>query len=232
MIPSLFVKWTLAIALAALVSTVAAQEGKRKKTGSAPATKKAAATAPVPAPPAPVLESLVLLPEPRALRTERSVTPVDAQKTVLTAAREIAGPQGVETYSAEDFKKFGLSVETFADRAKKAADKRLAGLQPEVIKDAQGKILYAVYRGDSPLMASLLVAPSLPNVFEEMFGPEIWVALPDRHSLFVFPAKTEAVEEFVPDLAERYRTDVHAASPEIFSIKKGSEPRVVGSFAG
>ena len=49
--------------------------------------------------------------------------------------------------------------------------------------------------------------------------------------LFVFPAKPEALEEFVADLAERYRSDPHAASPEIFSLKQGTPPRVVGSFA-
>lgn len=177
------------------------------------------------------LETLLMLPEPREMRTERSVVPEGAQATVLTPAREIADVPGIEVYPKEDFAKLGLSPETFAERAKKTAEKLLAEIKPDVIKGADGKPAYAVYRGDRPVMASLLIAPSLPVIFEDLFGAEIWVALPDRHSLFVFPAKKEVVEEFIADLALRYKEDPHAASPEIFALKKGSAPQVVGAFA-
>lgn len=179
----------------------------------------------------PRLETLLMLPEPRALRTERSIVPESALATVLSPAREMADVPGIEVYSKEDFAKLGLSPETFAERAKKTADRLLVEIKPDVIKGADGKVAYAVYRGDRPVMASLLIAPSLPVIFEEMFGAEIWVAMPDRHSLFVFPARPEALEEFIADLAVRYKEDPHAASPEIFSLKKGSAPRVVAAFA-
>ncbi|MES2507345.1 MAG: hypothetical protein V4599_11615 [Verrucomicrobiota bacterium] len=176
------------------------------------------------------LEELLLLPEPVVMRSALSIVPEGAELTVLTPAKELTDVPGIMAYSAEDFKKLGLSVETFAERAKKVADKRLAALKPEIIKDAAGKAQYAVYRSEQPLIASLLIAPSLPAIFEKLFGAEIWVALPDRHSLFVFPAKPESLEEFAPDLADRFRTDPRAASPEIFAIKKGGVPKVVGSF--
>lgn len=178
----------------------------------------------------PRLETLLMLPEPRVMRTERSITPEGAEKTVLTPAREVADSPGIEVYGKEDFARLGLSPETFAERSKKIADRLLASLKPALIKDAEGKVQYAVYRGDRPIMASLLVAPSLPQVFEELFGKEIWVACPDRHSLFIFPAKPEAIEEFVADLADRFESDAHAASPEIFALKTGSPMRVVASF--
>jgi hypothetical protein len=176
------------------------------------------------------LETLLLLPEPRALRGPLSVPPAGARQTVLTPARETA--KGIETYPQEDFRLLGLSVETFAKRAATAADRRLAALKPDIIRDEQGRVLYAVYRGEQPLYASLLVAPSLPKVFEAMFGPEIWVALPDRHALYVFPAQSAALQEFTEDLAARFAADPYAASPEIFSIKPGQPPRVVAAFAG
>ncbi|OYW73091.1 MAG: hypothetical protein B7Z37_22950, partial [Verrucomicrobia bacterium 12-59-8] len=112
------------------------------------------------------------------------------------------------------------------------ADKRLLQLRPELIKGDDGRIAYAVYRGDSPLYATLLVAPSLPKIFAELFGPEIWVVAPDRHSLYIFPAKAELLQDFAADLAERYTTDPFAASCEIFSIKTGAEPRVIATFVG
>lgn len=179
----------------------------------------------------PFLETLLMLPEPRAMRTERSIIPDGALATVLSPARELAEVPGIEPYTKEDFAKLGLSPATFAERAKKTADKLLAQLKPDIIKDKDGKVLYAVYRGDRPVMASLLIAPSLPMIFESMFGSELWVALPDRHSLFVFPAKAEALQDFTADLASRYESDAHAASPEIFSVQKDRAPRVVAAFA-
>lgn len=179
------------------------------------------------------LESLLLMPEPKAMRSALSVTPAGAKQTVLTPYRESAlSPNGIEPYSQESFAKLGLGTETFTARAKTAADKRLLQLKPDLIKGADGRIAYAVYRGESPLFATLLFAPSLPKIFEELFGKEIWVALPDRHALYVFPAKLDLLHEFTPDLAERYATDPYAASCEVFSIKAGEEPKVMASFVG
>lgn len=177
------------------------------------------------------LEPLLLMPEPHVLRSELSTAPDGAVLTVFTPAHEIAAFPGIASYSAEEFKKLGLSVETFGARARKAADKLLASLKPDLIKNADGKVLYAVYRGDRSVMAALVVAPSLPGLFKESLGAELWAALPDQHSLFLFPAKAEAMAEFTADLADRYRSEAFAASPEIFALKAGEEPKVVGAFA-
>lgn len=176
------------------------------------------------------LESLLILPGPKALSKPLSFSPQGAELTVFTPARELPDLPGIMAYPEAEFKKLGLSLSTFTERSGKAADKRLATLKPDLIKGPDGQIQYAVYRGDSPLMASLIIAPSLPGLFEKLFGPEIWVAIPDRHSLFIFPARPEAIAEFTADLADRFRTDPRAASPEIFSLKKGTSPRVIGSL--
>lgn len=179
------------------------------------------------------LESLLLMPEPKAMRTAHSITPPNSQQTVFTPYRESSSALGgVESYTGESFTKLGLSIESFAERAKTAADKRLRLLKPELIKGEDGKIAYAVYRGESPLYATLLLAPSLPKLFEELFGKEIWIAAPDRHALYVFPARSDILHEFTADLAERYAADAFAASCEVFSLKAGEEPKVVASFAG
>ncbi len=179
------------------------------------------------------LETLLLMPEPKAMRSAYSIVPAGAKQTVLTPYRESAvSPSGIEPYSLASFAKLGLSVETFAERAKTAADKRLTQMQPELKKGEDGRIAYAVYRGESSLFPSLLIAPSLPKIFEELFGKEIWVAMPDRHALYVFPARPDILQEFTADLAERYAEDAFAASCEVFSLKVGEEPKVVASFAG
>ena len=183
--------------------------------------------------PARKLETLLLLPEPRAMRTALSTAPEGSKLTVFTPAREsAASPAKLEAYTEDAFKALGLSLDTFLKRAATSADKRLAALKPELIRDEQGRVLYAVYRGDSELFATLLVAPSLTKLFEPMFGKEIWAALPDRHALYLFPAKSPSLSEFTEDLAERFHSDPFAASPEIFSLQEGRQPRVIGAFAG
>lgn len=179
------------------------------------------------------LETLLLMPEPKAMRSALSFAPAGAKQTVLTPYREAPKSlNGVEAHTQESFTKLGLSVETFAQRARNAADKRLMQLRPELIKGEDGKVAYAVYRGESSMFPTLLVAPSLPKIFEDLFGKEIWVAMPDRHALYVFPAKPDLLHEFTADLADRYTTDPYAVSCEVFSIKAGEEPKVMASFAG
>lgn len=177
------------------------------------------------------LETFLLLPEPRAMRTARSVVPAGADKTVLSPARETAQSPFIEAYSEAAFKAIGISPETFAERAGSVADRLLKDLQPDWVRDEEGRVLYAVFRGERPIYASLLAAPSLPRLFEEAFGPEIWLAAPDRRALYVFPAKADVLTDFTADLLERYETDPYAASCEIFSWKRGQrQPVVVGSF--
>lgn len=177
------------------------------------------------------LDPFIALPEPRVLRSKHSLVPKGAQHTVFTPAKEIAGRPGVAVYEEADFKKLGISPESFVERAGKAADARLATMQPEFIKDEAGKTRYAVFRGESPLIATLIVAPSLAKGFTALFGEELWAVLPDRNSLYVFPAKPELLEEFTADLAERYELSPYAASCEVFRIRVDQLPEVVGAFS-
>lgn len=130
----------------------------------------------------------------------------------------------------EQFERLGISWETFLERSQAAADRRLAGLAPEIKKDASGRPLYAVYRGEEEWFACLLIAPSLGDIFKKIFGDEVWIAAPDRHSLFVFPAGEKGIGEFADDLGERFEGNPFAVSDEIFAVKTGVALRTVGSF--
>lgn len=222
-----FGSWILT--LAALGGIAIAEETKTKPSSASPGAPAAAASAPAPKT---KLESFVLLPEPKEMRTSQSLMLPDAKTTVFTAAREVSGTPGVRTYEDADFAKLGISLETFLQRARTAADRRLAELTPELIKDDSGRLRYVVFRGESPLNASLVVAPSLGALFHKALGDPIWAVLPDRHSLYLFPSRPDALAEFTSDLRDRYDSDPFAASAEIYEIKSdGSLPRVVGAFA-
>jgi hypothetical protein len=176
------------------------------------------------------LDAYVLMPEVAALKNVNSRPLAGAQKTVISPARETAEAPGVKLYAPEEFAKLGISLETFTERAKAAADARLASVAPEFVKDESGKTRYAVYRGESSLIASLIVAPSLGKSFARLFGGEMWAVLPDRHSLYLFPAKPELLAEFTDDLLRRFNTDPYAASCEVFLVKPGEPLHAIGTF--
>ena len=178
-------------------------------------------------------ELFLMLPEPRAMGSSISKPWAEALRTVLTPAKQIAEKPGIRAYTTDEFAKLGISWDKFLEKAQAVAEKRLASLQPELKKDEGGKVSYAVYRSEESDIAGLIVAPSLGKVFESVFGKEVWVVAPDRHSLFVFPSSANALGDFAADLKERFEDNPYAASEEIFALKSdGSAPRVVGSFNG
>jgi hypothetical protein len=174
------------------------------------------------------LDRYVLLPEPRAMRNVNSRPLGGGERTVVTPAYETA--TGLALYEVAEFAKLGISVDTFTERAMAAAEKRLASEQPQFIKDDEGVTRYAVYRGESPFIATMIMAPSLAKLASRLFKGDVWAVLPDRHSLYLFPADPELLAEFTDDLQLRYASNPYAASCEVFLIKDGKPPEVVGTF--
>lgn len=176
-------------------------------------------------------EVFLLLPEPRAARTSASLVLGDAKLTVFSPARQSPDKTSIEIYSSKDFTKLGISPETFAKKARAAADRLLASLKPELIRDQAGRVRYAVYRGEPSIYACLLVAPSLAKTFEPVFGKEIWVAAPDRHALYIFPPNPAVVDDFAGDLADRFESNAFSASEEVFVMRTDTGVmRAVGTF--
>jgi hypothetical protein len=176
-------------------------------------------------------ELFLLLPEPRVMKSSLSKPLAGARNTVFTPAHSSAGAKEVIAYSPAEFGKLGVGWDTFEERAEAAADQMLATRQPELVQDRAGHVQYAMYRAEEPVIACLLVAPALSQVFKKVFGDEIWLITPDRHSLYVFPAKPEALADFAEVLRQRYQDAGFAASEEIFLRKSGTKLQAVGSLS-
>ena len=177
------------------------------------------------------VENFLLLPEPKSARSAISLTLGKARLTVFTPVKQEPGTTHLMPYTQSEFAKLGISADSFQKKAGEAADRKLAQMQPELIKNEAGKVIYAVYRGEAPVYACLLTAPSLGRIFEKVFGKEVWVVTPDRNSLYVFPAGADAMQEFADDLQERFDSSTFPASEEIFSLKvESGEIEVVGNF--
>lgn len=178
-------------------------------------------------------ELFLMLPEPRAMGSEISKTYAGSKNTVFTPARQTDDGHGIRCYTPAEFAKLGLSWETFLERAQVAADKRLSPMQPEWCKDESGRVLYAVYHSDDPIIAVNLVAPSLAQIFKKVFPAGVWLAAPNRNTLYIFPASSESVESVAEALKEQFDDDPYAASDEIFAlVPEAEKARVVASFRG
>lgn len=206
-----------------------------KEPGKSSAAEPKPAAGPVKAIPVPAprkLETYLLLPEPRAMRTAHFAQVGGSLKTIFSPAREVAGPAGIELYTEAEFAKLGIGMDAFEKKAREGAERLLGVYRPELIQDQTGKVRYAVYRGEQQVFACLLMAPSLGKVFEGVFGKKIIVAMPDRNSLYVFPSDPAAVDDFAGDLESRYETSPWAASDEVFLVDSEDQTiKVLGSFA-
>jgi hypothetical protein len=208
------------------------------KTASAPApastpASTATTTTAATAVPERKLEPFLLLPMPKLLGTANAKAVGGSVTTVFCPAREIAAPPYIEVYTDDDFAKLGISIDAFEKKARQAAERLLTVYRPELIKDDAGRVRYGVYRGEKPIFACLMMAPSLGKVFQNVFGKEVIVAMPDRNALYVFPPNTAVVDDFAGDLEFRYESALSAASDEVFIIKADNgEISALGSFAG
>lgn len=176
-------------------------------------------------------EKFLMLPEPRAMGSSTSKNHAGSKNTVFTPARQNDDGNGIRPYTPAEFAKLGISWETFMERAQVAADKRLASMQPEWKKDDAGQVLYAVYHSDDSGVAAILLAPSLAQIFKKVFPDGVWLAAPNRNTVYVFPAKSGVVESFAEELKARFDDHPFAASDEIFAHKAdGGALQVVASF--
>ncbi len=178
------------------------------------------------------LEPFLLLPMPKIVGTSHAKPVGGSVTTVFSPAREIAQAPYIEVYSDAEFAKLGISADDFEKKAREAAERLLTVYRPELIKDEAGRVRYGVYRGEKQIFACLMMAPSLGKVFENVFGKEIIVAMPDRNALYIFPPNPAVVDDFAGDMESRYELSLSAASDEVFLIKaQTGEIRALGSFS-
>jgi hypothetical protein len=169
---------------------------------------------------------------PKLLGTTNAKAVGGSVTTVFCPAREIAAPPYIEVYTDDEFAKLGISADAFEKKARQAAERLLTVYRPELIKDEAGRVRYGVYRGEKAIFACLMMAPSLGKVFENVFGKEVIVAMPDRNALYVFPPNPTVVDDFAGDLEFRYESTLSAASDEVFIIKaENGEITALGSFS-
>jgi len=176
----------------------------------------------------PVPEGWGWMPFPKFERAQVSLPIAGSERTVLAAVRVTEG--GIKAVARTEFDRLGLSAEAFAAQIAPRADHWLEATEPELRRDARKVVQAAVLRSESPLFPSVVLAAGFAKKCEPWCGKRLLVAIPDAHTLYIFPALAGRPESYGIEIAALYRNSPRPISPELFEIGEGKPIRAVGSF--
>lgn len=154
--------------------------------------------------------------------------PIEGAKSTKMAA-QYEWSFGVRPFTKKTWGERGLQWETFFPIAREVADAVATKLEPRLVRDHRGIVLYAIIADEDPFLTSAILSPKLHERFKESLGDRIHVVLLERNRIYLFPATGGTLEEFGPSLVEQYRQAQFPVSLEIFLLDRDGF-RVVGEL--
>lgn len=156
------------------------------------------------------------------------VGPVEGAKTTRMAAH-YEWDFGVRPFTKRTWEERGLDWEGFLPVARKVADAVAAKLDPKLVRDHRGIVLYAIVADEDPFLTSAILSPKLRERFQETLGDRIHALLLERNRIYLFPATGGTLAEFGPALVAEYGQARFPVSLEIFLLDRDGF-RVVGEL--
>jgi len=150
-----------------------------------------------------------------------------ARKTQLVAYYE--WDFGVRPFTEKVWNERSLTREKLLPAAEAHAGKILQKLEPEMVRNSRGVILYAILSDSDPFLTSVLLSPVLLEHFRDTLGDRILAVLVDRHRIYLFPATGGMLQEYAPALVEEFRRTSLPVSLEVFLIDDDGY-RVIGEL--
>jgi hypothetical protein len=169
----------------------------------------------------------LFLPEPKFMG-HKVVLPIEgAKSTVLAAAR--VGDFGAEFPSADEWKNATVREEEVLATTRTMAVEWLKEIKPEYSRGADKVIQCAKLQSEKVPLCAVVLAPEFARQFEQIFGPKFLVAIPNRHTVFIFPGLAGRHERFAPTVLKEWHSEAPKVSLEVFEMgPKGL--RAVGVF--
>jgi hypothetical protein len=150
-----------------------------------------------------------------------------AKSTVLVPARRISA--GVDTFSNAEWAAEKLEWPEVMAGAMEIADRLVEKLEVSWERDDHGVILYGEADSRDPFLGSVMFSKEFLNRFKEELGAEIYVVIPERGRLFLFPKFGGKLEGFAASLAEIYQGSALRVSLEVFLVNEAG-CQVVGTL--
>ncbi len=172
-------------------------------------------------------EPWVLLPEPAYMAHKGAVAIPAAKSTVLAPAQ--MGEFGPEFPTAEQWTAAGLAEDALLVSARAAASQWLKQLKPELTRGANKVVEYAKLTSDKIPVCAVVLAPEFTHQFEDIFGPKPLVVIPNRSTIYVFPALAGKHEKYSAMILAAWHSPEARVSLEVFEVsEKGL--RAVGVY--
>lgn len=163
--------------------------------------------------------------EPKFMHPPVSFPIAGAERTVLVPGY-LAGDEA-HYFSSVDFKALNISWQTF--QARSQANRTTNKVKVEFSRGAKKVIEYASVTSESPLTATAVLSPDFLKTLADIFGPKVLVALPNRYTIFVFPALATNYRDYAPMIITAYHATPYPVSLEIFEVSAAGL-RTVGGF--
>ena len=157
-----------------------------------------------------------LLIEPKFMRPDVSWAIPHAQRTVYAAAYVRDGEPVY--FSRKEFDDLGLEWDRFESQARANGTADLKGLKPEYARDKRNVIEYAEIKSEKPLAAAVVLAPKFLDLFSGIFGTTVLVAIPNRHTIYVFPKLASDYQDYAPMILDAYHDALNPVSTEVFEL--------------
>ena len=130
-------------------------------------------------------------------------------------------------FTRAEYEKIHLSLDQFLTKSRaNSSDKKVTA---RFIRTSNKTIEYAVLQSDSPLMATAVLAPDFIEKFKSLLGEKLIVAIPNRNTVFVFPAQSTDYHNYASQVLQAYRESAHPVSLEAFELSKDGL-QAVGSY--
>ena len=126
---------------------------------------------------------------------------------------------GVPAYLTKDeFAQIHQSFEQFLEKSlANASDKKVTA---RFVRNSKQVIEYAALESESPLMATAVLAPDFVEKFKSVLGDKLIVAIPNRNTLFLFPALTTDYRHYADIVLAAYNNSSQPVSVEAFELTK------------
>jgi len=166
-----------------------------------------------------------LLIEPSFMNPEVSFPISGARHTVLVPGYLSDGEP--QYFSKKDWTALGLTWDSFRLRAARNATEKK--FHAALVRDAHKVVQYAAINSDDPLTDTMVLSPDFLKKFQDIFGPTLLVALPNRFTVYVFPGLASEYQSYAPMIIRNYQDSTYPVSKEIFEISENGI-RAVGAF--
>ena len=184
-------------------------------------------SAPAPATAARGFEPFCVLPESYGMHPQVFVLVPGARRVGFSLVRETS--LGLEPYTRSELRAQRLSwLECFL-RGQETATRHLQTLEPTFHRDERKIIQYAHFQSENQLTASIFISPQFLKRFADTLGKELYIAVPDRYNVFVFPRLSNSIEKVSPKMAYLFKEALYPVSREVFELNRNGI-RVVRKF--